>query len=1040
MHQIFRHLWPGLAFLSLLFATFAPAAPGPVSDDYRLDIAFDLQQGTLHGTAVIGISSGEDLVLHSGSLTITGLLLKRQDAEQPVAIPASPLIRLDAVPYPRELIVTYSYTPKNDRDNRIADDGIVLLSGWHPQPLRKMQYHLSASLPPGFTAISESTVVPLPQQGNTVTAIAPHPLSAMHFAAARYAADRLQIREGLWVHTLFFAEDRQLAKEYLEKARQYILRFEEAIGPYPYDAFTIVANRNPTGLGMPGFTLLGQAVLRLPFIKDTSLGHEILHSWFGNSVDVADGQANWCEGLTSYLADQQFRAEIGEGPAARKELIVNYLSYVNEQNAMALNGFGDAGHSQPLAQARRAVGYGRAALLFHELEMLIGHERFMEGVRQFYASHRNSGATWDDLRRAMSAAAPETELDRFFQERLTRTDIPTVHAEDIEVAQQQEGNILRFTLVQDTTEPYMLQLPIRIATMAGDHQATISTSQLRHQVVLPLPTRPLSFNIDPEYSLLRQLAGAERPPVWSQIMGSSQLRIVLESQEAATIYRPLLDLLAGPSTRIGYDGEILNADLQASDLVFLGIHQQSVKSIFARPEIPQEGFTLAMHHNPLNPARTIALVSGANPGEVGAIASRLNHYGKYTYLHGLAGRITEKRLEAGDQGIAYQLEELPAAVPSARLQDFAATADQLAAHDVIYIGETHTSVSDHRLQLRLIEALAARVPRLAIGLEMFPGTSQTVLDGYFTGNNSMTERDFIKKSRYFEVWQYDYRYYREIFTLARNNRIPVIGLNLERDIVSTVYRTGGTDALTPVVRSRLPEERDLTLPGYGERLRSMHAIHQDGGHGSGAESGFIQAQSIWDETMAENMVNYLRANPGTTMVVLAGSEHTRKDSGIPPRAARRMALNQAVVANLAERPEADALRDIADYLFFSQSLELADAPKMGVLLETRAVGGSSHLQISGFSPESRAESAGLRQGDIVRAIGSIPVTDMADVRIAMIDAETAETIDVEIERIVEDHPLTLHYTVPLVHLAPQEPPPTHPRVERDEQVPPAPTR
>ncbi len=68
-------------------------------------------------------------------------------------------------------------------------------------------------------------------------------------------------------------------------------------------------NINPTGFGMPTFTLLGTQVLRLPFIKETSLGHEILHSWFGNSIEVRLDSGNWCEGLTTYLADMAYRED-----------------------------------------------------------------------------------------------------------------------------------------------------------------------------------------------------------------------------------------------------------------------------------------------------------------------------------------------------------------------------------------------------------------------------------------------------------------------------------------------------------------------------------------------------------------------------------------------------------------------------------------------------------------------------------------------------------------------------------------------------------
>ena len=139
------------------------------------------------------------------------------------------------------------------------------------------------------------------------------------------------------------------------------------IGPFPYNHYAVVSNRLPSGFGMPTFTLLGQMVLRLPFIKETSLGHEVINSWFGNSIEVADGSGNWCEGLTSYLADFSYAADKGEGASHRKAALVNYQSYVHQGSASPLFDFGSASHNQPMAKAKRAVGYNRSAMLFHQL-------------------------------------------------------------------------------------------------------------------------------------------------------------------------------------------------------------------------------------------------------------------------------------------------------------------------------------------------------------------------------------------------------------------------------------------------------------------------------------------------------------------------------------------------------------------------------------------------------------------------------------------------------------------------------------------------
>jgi uncharacterized iron-regulated protein len=357
--------------------------------------------------------------------------------------------------------------------------------------------------------------------------------------------------------------------------------------------------------------------------------------------------------------------------------------------------------------------------------------------------------------------------------------------------------------------------------------------------------------------------------------------------------------------------------------------------------------------------------------------------------------------QEGTPGQHFTLERLPDGAPVSAIRTFPEIIDQLAASRVVYIGETHTSAADHLLQFRIIQALYKKDPHLVIGMEMFPSASQQALDTYVMGDTGMEERDFLKKSQYFQVWGYDWRLFRDIFNFARMNRIPIIGLNLERSIVSDVFKTGSTDNLTPEQQRALPSDRDLDMPGYADRLLRIHDAHeqerteQDPKNGF---SGFIQAQGLWDETMAENIATFLVNNPAHRMVVLAGTQHIRKDSGIPPRVARRIPVGQASALNiLSENAPAD-ITDVADFVFMAQPLSLPPPAKLGVVLEQAGAGDSSHLRTAGLSPHGKAGSAGLQENDILLAIDNHPVYDMDDVRIAMLDAEQGETITVRVRR------------------------------------------
>ena len=94
-----------------------------------------------------------------------------------------------------------------------------------------------------------------------------------------------------------------LADSYLDDTRRYLERYSAEIGAYPYTEFSVVAGPLPTGFGMPTLTYIGADVLKLPFIRATSLGHEALHNWWGNGVEVDYARGNWCEGLTTFMAD-----------------------------------------------------------------------------------------------------------------------------------------------------------------------------------------------------------------------------------------------------------------------------------------------------------------------------------------------------------------------------------------------------------------------------------------------------------------------------------------------------------------------------------------------------------------------------------------------------------------------------------------------------------------------------------------------------------------------------------------------------------------
>jgi uncharacterized iron-regulated protein len=733
-------------------------------------------------------------------------------------------------------------------------------------------------------------------------------------------------------------------------------------------------------------------------------------------VEVDYSQGNWCEGLTSFLADHAFREEKGEGVADRLESITRYLSYVHKESAIPLAAFTSAGHNQPMAEARRSVGYERGALLFYELREKIGSKAFRDGLRRFYTNNNGKYATWNDLQKSFEAAS-KSDLDTFFSERLTRSYIPELSVEDIKIEHIKNNIHLSFNLLQQSEEPFSLVVPVRIKRMSSSLNVNCITTELKTRISIPVGQSPLEFTVDPEHAFLRQLTEEELPAVWSRFMGAGKKQVILAKESDRDLYQPFLDALGEKNLNITTASKVTNLELSKDvDLLFLGPDQSPSRALFGLPDHPDQGFILDVRRNPLNRNHVAVLVSSSGQDQTVAVGRKISHYGKYSYLEFINGQNVTKRIQPTGSGLRFELEELPAGAATSSLSPFEEIVEKLADSRVIYVGENHTSLADHLLQQRIIEALHRKNPKIAIGMEMFPSSSQPALDKYTLSGKEVEERAFLKESDYFNVWRFDYRYFRDMLLFARNNQLPVIGLNLDRQIVSEVFRSGGTDNLDKKVQSLLPVDRNLDMPGYGERLSFMHALHKQGSHGSGAESGFIQSQGLWDETMAENIVTFLTERPDYQLVVLAGSEHTRKDSGIPPRVARRLPAKQASILNIYNGSAPANLEQVADYYFLAAPAELPEAPQIGVVLDTETKNEHTFLKISQLSPHGKAAAAGLLEGDILREVNGYPISDMADVRIAMLGTNIGETVDVKVVRTKSgenrEHLFKVELTVP----------------------------
>lgn len=876
--------------------------------------------------------------------------------------------------------ISYKAVLKNNSSLGFIDREHVFLSGgWYPQPDAPVRYRLSVTLPKNFVAVGASESVSR-QTHAGITTFDFHfenPLDGLYLAASSRFVVQKETHNGIAIETYFFKEDAALATPYIQYTKKYLDMYAAMLAPYPYRRFAIVENVLPTGYSMPTFTLLGRSVVKLPFIVRTSLGHEILHQWFGNSVYIDHSQGNWAEGLTNYLADHHYAVLEGRGPAYRKQIMLNYQAYVNPGNAMPVNRF-----TSRRNRAEAAIGYGKSAMIFHMLRHRYGDDVFFTSLRELIHSRSFQQAAWLDIRYVFEKTTGDN-LEDFFAHWLARRDIPALNIENTRLTLDRGQLALSFAIVQNGT-PYQLAVPVMVKTMQSQHERLVSITANTTAVLIPLDSAPVEVVIDGEYDIMRTVQPSERPPILSDILGSDSVFVAAATRQRS-VYKPLVDALGVPKAA-WIDPESVTFDrLKTSSLIIAGFTNPLVSRFLGGRRTPPDGLRLEIYKNPFAPDKRLMLVQAGSVDEAKAVARKLRHYGKYSTLAFQNGRNTYKTTASSNAGMAVISQTQPLVIRPEKKETLMDIIPEIRSSRVIFIGEQHDRLAHHLNQLAVVQALHNAGDKIGVGMEMFQGPYQPAIEAYLAGR--IDEREFLQQSDYYERWRYDYHLYKPIIDYLKANQIPLVALNVSGEISRQTGREG-LDSLSAEQHRQVPEHLDFTDDIYREDLQQVFNLH-------GSETGldefnyFYQAQTLWDEAMASRAAAWMKAHPDRKLVVLAGNGHLRYKYGIPQRLFRRSSQPYTVIVQ-----DEEITPGIADYVLFTTPIEGVKSPKLGIMVTEQA----DALVIKNAIEHGPAGKAGLSAGDIITALDGHPIKTLADLKIALFFTKHGDRVRIAINR------------------------------------------
>ncbi len=480
-----------------------------------------------------------------------------------------------------------------------------------------------------------------------------YPTEGLTLAANQFIVKRRTWRS-IQLMTYLFPAEAHLAEEYLDATQKYLEVYTNLLGPYPFKKFAVVENFFPSGIGLPSFTLLGQGVVRRGYTQPYSLGHEIVHSWLGNSVLNDLSRGNWVEGLTTYLSNYYFDEISGNLPGAlktRRRMLDEYNLYATQEKDYPIRSF----HHKE-TRLDNAIGYQKTALVFHMLRKEMGDENFFAGVRALIQQGTGKFMAWENLQQVFSAAGGRN-LQEFFHQWIDRPGAPSIRLSDRNIAGSptDPGNLILTGNIQQSSPPFSMQLPARIFLKDGTTQDfTLSLKDSTQPLTVK---RSQPFNkivLDPNYDVLLRLNRSQISPMLNAWETDSKRILLLpktfatkEDEEAfsAPLQRlkrqPNVQILQTDTPTLSESASYLIFGLPAKQLLESGalpVCQAQVQLTKDQMIIQSQSFKgqhmafLISCPHPTVPGHVATLFFGFSPQAIKPMARLLFFYGWDSYL------------------------------------------------------------------------------------------------------------------------------------------------------------------------------------------------------------------------------------------------------------------------------------------------------------------------------------------------------------------------------------------------------------------------
>jgi aminopeptidase N len=302
-----------------------------------------------------------------------------------------------------------------------------------------------------------------------------------------------------------FPDDSAFALQWpFRHAVDIVAALSRLVGPFPYEKLAHVESSTRYG-GMENSSAIFYA--ESGYVErnmgEGVVAHEIAHQWFGDAVSQMDWHHLWLsEGFASYFGPLSFEL-IGEKDSFADAMRAHRSRYMG--SVVVTRPVIDTTLDDPV-EMLNANNYQKGAWILHMLRAELGDSAFFGGIRDYYASFRDSTVLSSDFAAVMERRAGRP-LDWFFGQWLLQPGYPQL---DVTWEYREATRSLAIT-VHQVQHPswglFRLRLPMVLQTgNDAEKRVLLRVSGSMDTVNIPVAVPPDRVLLDPDGTLLMSVS------------------------------------------------------------------------------------------------------------------------------------------------------------------------------------------------------------------------------------------------------------------------------------------------------------------------------------------------------------------------------------------------------------------------------------------------------------------------------------------------------------------------------------------------------